>query len=110
MSTTTEFAPATVHCLFAPATARAIAHVGAVVTFANAQWTVHSVEGRDYYAFLSPDGTITVDATMTPATWIEEHAPIAMIVPAGHSMGDGFGREVYLTNLTRGVCLDKSYR
>ena len=99
MSTTVEFAPANV---------AAIAHVGAVVTFANAQWTVHSVEDRDYYAHLTCDGTIMVDASMTNAYWISE--PRAMIIPAGHKVGDGFAREVPLARVRRGVCLVKSYR
>lgn len=99
MRTTVEFAPATV---------AAIAHVGAVVTFANAQFTVHSVEGTDWYAFLDDHGTITVDASMPNAYWISE--PRAMIVPAGHKVGDGFGKEVHLSQVRRGVCLAKSYR
>jgi hypothetical protein len=93
---------------FAPATVRAIAHVGSVVTYANAQWTVHSVEGDTWYAFLEDDGTITVDASMTRADWIKE--PFALIVPAGCVIGEGFGKEVPLAQVRRGVCLSKSYR
>ena len=99
MSTTVEFAPATV---------QTIGHVGSVVTHANAQWTVHSVEGPDFYAFLEEDGTITVDANMTLASWIM--FPKVLLVPAGAKIGDGFAKEVPLAQVRRGVCLDKSYR
>jgi len=92
---------------FAPATVQAIAHVGQVVTLGNAQFTVHSVEGRDYYAF-DQDGTTVVDANMTRASWLVE--PVALILPAGSKIGEGFGKEVPLWRLQRGVCLTKRYR
>ena len=86
--------------------ANAIGMVGKVVTYGNRQWILHSVEGPSWYAF-DDQGVTTVDATMTPASWITE--PVAMIIPTGHLIGEGFGREVYLSQVQRGVCLSKSW-
>lgn len=85
----------------------AIAMVGKVVTYANAQWTVHSVEGDTWYAF-NDNGLTTVDCDLTIAHWLPE--PSALIVPAGHAVGDGFGAQVPIVHLERRVCLSKSYR
>lgn len=98
---------------FAPATLSAIAQVGHVVTvdahtFGAIPWqaVVHSVEGVDWYAF-DDNGLTTVDCAMSPAHWITE--PRAMVVPMGHKIGDGWGVEVNLARLSRGVCLSKAY-
>lgn len=92
----------------APATVKAIGMVGRVVTYGNDQYKIHSVEGRDFYAFLDGE-TITVDFSMTEASWIKD--PVAMIIPAGHKIGDGYATEVPLWSpfLRPGVCLTKSY-
>jgi len=89
---------------FTPEQCRAIGMVGQVVTYGNRQWILHSVEGTDWYAF-DDQGMTTVDCRMTPANWIMD--PIAMLIPSGHEIGDGFGVEVYLSKITRGVCLAK---
>lgn len=97
---------------FAPATLSAIAHVGQVVTVQLPysdpwQGVVHSVEGHDWYAF-DLDGVTTVDCNMTPASWITE--PRAMVIPAGHKIGDGYAVDMPLRVVRRGVCLAKAYR
>lgn len=98
MTTTVEFEPSTI---------TAIALVGNVVTWQDRQWTVRSVEGWDWYAFLEDD-SIVVDQGLT--SWAPpESTPIAVIVPSGHNSGDGFSREVPVNRLTRGVCLTKRY-
>jgi hypothetical protein len=77
--------------------------VGQVVTVGEHMFTVHSVEGRDWYAHLQ-DGQVTVDVNMTPVHIVE---PIAMLLPMGAELGQGFGRECEVNRLTRGVCLTK---
>ena len=91
---------------FAPATVQAIAFVGQVITLDDTQYVVHSVEGRDYYAF-NQDGVTIVDANLTALSF---DRPYAMVVPMGVKIGEGFARTVPLPQLRRGVCLTKSYR
>ena len=62
-------------------------------------WTVHSVEGVNWYAFQSGETQVTLDAGMTRAEWITE--PIAMIIPSGSKIGEGFGQSVGLSLLVR---------
>lgn len=78
--------------------------VGETVTFGNQLWWVHSVEGNTWYAFKSGN-VISADLNMTPRTLAEP--PTAMIIPVGHKIGEGFGREVPIMALTRGVSLAK---
>lgn len=78
--------------------------IGTIVTVCDRQYTVHSVEGRTFYAF-DQDGQTTVDINMTPATWIT--TPIALLVPMGSKIGDGLGVECEVTALRKGVCLTK---
>lgn len=87
------------------ATIQAIRWVGRTVTYRDAQYRVHSVEGYDFYAFESANGGVTVDLSMSPCGI--KRNPVAMIIPAGHKIGDGFGREVYTSELRTGVCLTK---
>lgn len=82
-----------------------IALVGQTVTYAHQQWHVHSVEGRDWFAFEGQGGTI-LDGRLTPNHVTE---PRAYLVPAGHKIGDGLGIERAVRNLRRGVCLDKAW-
>lgn len=88
-------------------TVRAIAMVGRVVTMGDSQFKIHSVEGRDYYAF-DDDGMITADLDMTPAHHIT--VPWAHIYPSTAQISDGFGQTVPLAKVRLGVCLAKSYR
>lgn len=78
--------------------------IGSVVTVGERQYTVHSVEGRTFYAF-DQDGQTTVDVNMTPAEWIK--TPIALILPMGTKIGQGSGVECEVNRLHRGVCLTK---
>lgn len=77
--------------------------VGQVVTVDDSMYTVHSVEGADWYAHLQ-DGQVTIDVNMTPVHIVE---PIATILPVGTKLGQGFGRECKVSRLTKGVCLTK---
>lgn len=97
MSTTVELDVAMV---------KAIGMVGRTVTWRDAQYRIHSVEGPTWYAFESAPGVTTVDGGMTPASWISE--PIAMILPAGTKIEEGLGVDgVLVSDLERGVCLSK---
>ena len=88
-----------------PATIDAIRHVGRTVTYQDAQYIVHSVEGYDWYAFQSALGGINIDFNMPPAPWYRE--PHTLIIPTDSKIGDGLGREVDLSRLSLGVCLTK---
>lgn len=97
----------TVHTSTVPAdTLRAISLVGRVVTYRDRQYTCHSVEGVDFFAFrnLASD-TITVDLGMTPSPWHREAT--AMLIPMGCQIGQGFGQEVPVSLIRAGVCLAK---
>lgn len=85
---------------------KGIALVGQIVTYGDRQFKVHSVEGRDWYAF-DDNGTTTVDLNMTPARWIFD--PIARITPSDSVLGEGRTREVKASALRRGVCLEKAW-
>lgn len=87
-----------------PKIAHAVSLVGNVVTYRDRQFVVHSIEGADWYTFQEKDGTITVDVALPHLSHITERA---MIIPSGHVMGEGFGQEVPLSDLRRGVCLVK---
>jgi hypothetical protein len=86
--------------------ATAIGSVGAVVTYGNRQFKIHSVEGPSWYAF-DDHGLTSVDCGMSPASWIT--TPMAVIVPSGSVIGDGVSLEVPLNRVRRGVCLSKSW-
>lgn len=87
-----------------------IAWVGKIVTHQDGTMhQVHSVEGGTFYAHLSDVRAITVDAHFPHADWIMDDNPVVMIIPVGHRMGEGFGREVYLSTLRRGVSLVKTW-
>jgi hypothetical protein len=77
--------------------------VGQIVTVRERQFTVHSVEGADWYAHLQ-DGQVTVDVNMTPVHIVE---PIATVLPMGAKLGQGFAETYEVSRLTRGVCLAK---
>jgi len=80
-----------------PQAAQAIAKIGTEVFLFGQPYTVYSVEGRDWYAFQAEDGTITVDTAMPVSEWLA--SPVAMILPEGTKIGEGFGREVHLSDL-----------
>ena len=86
---------------------RAIGMVGSIVTYSNQQYKIHSVEGHDYYAFLSfvGDGSVTADFNMSPAYWCTE--PIANLLPMGREIGEGYSVAIPLARVRRGVCLAK---
>lgn len=90
-----------------PATLKAISFVGSIVTYQGEQFLCYSVEGYDYYAFVSslPDSLITVDFGMTPSEY--NRKPRAFLLPMGCKIGDGYGFEVYLSNVRKGVSLAK---
>lgn len=83
-----------------------VSFVGRVVTFHDHQYTVHSVEGIDWYAF-ERDGIISLDLGLTPSNYA--HDPKATILPMGHELGQGFGQVVPFRELKLGVCLVKAY-
>jgi hypothetical protein len=80
--------------------------VGNVVTYAQQQWTVHSVEGATWYAF-DDRGQTTID---TGLTGISILYPRATILPMGAKLGQGRAVETPTRLLRRGVCLAKTYR
>ena len=77
--------------------AQAVAKIGTEVFLFGQPYTVYSVEGRDWYAFEAEDGTITLDASMPIADHLS--SPVALILPEGTKIGEGFGREVRLSDL-----------
>lgn len=79
--------------------------VGQIVTVGERQFTVHNIEGRDWYAHLQ-DGQVTVDIHMTPIHIVE---PIAMVLPMGTKLGEGSAETYEVSRLTRGVSLVKSW-
>lgn len=85
----------------------AIRMVGRTVTYRDQQFKIYSVEGSDFYAFGSKtpgDNTITVDLNMTHGYRTDTYA---YIIPAGQSVGDGWGQEVPLEWVQPGICLVK---
>jgi len=90
-----------------PEALTALTLVGRIVTYQGQQYKVHSVEGVDFYAFTPADrpNTVTCDFGMTPSQWHSE--PTAFILPMGAKIGDGFGIEVEVAQVKRGVCLAK---
>lgn len=86
--------------------ARHVALVGTVVTYADRQWTIHSIEGHDWYAHQGAGGVI-VDTGLTPSMWVKE--PVATLVPMGHVIGDGHSESTPAGRVKRGVCLVKAY-
>jgi hypothetical protein len=77
--------------------AQAVAKIGTEVHLFGQPYTVYSVEGYDYYAFQTEDGTITLDTDMPRSSWLS--SPVALILPEGTKIGEGFGREVRLSDL-----------
>lgn len=88
-------------------TMQSVGRVGTIGTYQGVQYKIRSVEGYDYYAFISSAGTgeITCDFDMHPAPWKTE--PLAFLLPMGAKMGEGFGVEVPLRYVRRGVSLAK---
>lgn len=88
-------------------TIKSIALVGNAVTFQGVQYICHSVEGYDYFAFVSATdrNTVTCDFGMPESYWLAE--PRAYILPMGARMGEGSGLEVKAKDLVRGVSLAK---
>lgn len=88
-------------------TIKSIAMVGNVVTFEGRQYKVHSVEGYDYYAFLSGTDhqSVTCDFSMTPSEFSRQ--PLVYLLPMGCKLGEDFGFEVRLHKVTKGVSLAK---
>jgi hypothetical protein len=103
MSTTTS----TTHVLSAELI-ESLALVGKIVHIEgrSGQFKVHSVEGRDWYAF-DRDGETVVDLAMTPASWIQ--TPWTTVVPVGHRVGEGFSEQWPVGDLVRGVNLVKGW-
>ena len=87
-----------------PKIAHAVSLVGQCVTYRERQYVVHSVEGADWYTFAEKDGTVTLDVSLTLLDHITERA---LIVPTGHVIGDGYGVEVPVRDVRRGVTLAK---
>lgn len=89
---------------------KAAAMIGRLVTvsgYGEGQFKIYSIEGPDYYAFQSDVQTITIDPTMTRATWMTE--PVAMILPTWAKIGQGFGFEAPLSRLHFRVSLVKTW-
>ena len=84
---------------FAPAITQAAGLVGRTVTYRDAQWIIHSVEGLDWYVHESADDKIVVDTGLTPLSYLVQ--PRAMIHPVGTKIGEGFGAELDLKDLVR---------
>ena len=88
-------------------TIKSIALVGNVVTFQGVQYMCHSVEGYDYFAFVSATdrNTVTCDFGMPQSDWLAE--PRAYLYPMDAIMGEGSGFEVKAKDVVRGVSLAK---
>lgn len=86
-------------------TIKAVALVGNVVTYANEQWVVYSVEGYDYYAFQSSTDTVTCDFNHPGADWYRD--AVALLLPMGRKIGEGYGKEAPIRHLSKGVRLAK---
>ncbi len=85
----------------------AVRMIGKVVTYAGEQFKIYSVEGLDFYAF-SPeaDNTITLDFFDTHG-WRRD--TYAFLLPMGCKIGEGYGFEVPLSQVKRGVTLQKAH-
>ena len=86
----------------APEAVQAIAMVGTKVSpqyRPDQTYTVHSVEGPTWYAFQNDHGDVSIDTSMTLASWLA--VPVAMILPEGSKIGEGFGVEVPISSLVR---------
>lgn len=81
--------------------------IGKLVTLPESpqQYIVHDVEGSNWYAHLDDDGSVMLDANMTSADWITE--PTALLIPVGRKIGEGFGEYSKVSQVRRGVSLDK---
>lgn len=90
-------------------TLRNVALVGNIVTFENRQYKVYSVEGYDYYAFISRTeaeaNAITCDFDMTASEW--HTRPSVQLIPTNCTFDRSLIFEVPLAAVRRGVCLDK---
>lgn len=90
-----------------PEVAHSLSLIGKIVTVGSQQYTVHAIEGTDWYAF-DRDGTVILDQNMTRSMFITE--PIATLIPSGHTYGDGHTEMHSVRTVKRGVSLGKSYR
>lgn len=91
-----------------PEVLHAIGLVGNVVTWSGdgQQYLCYSVEGYDYYAFVSGHANeVTVDFGMTPSEYRAKGW--AYLLPMGATIGEGVGFDVYVKNLVKGVSLAK---
>lgn len=90
--------------------AEAIGMIGAVVTYGNQQYWVHSVEGYDWYVF-GETGRIILDYFDSTVSYLAD-SPEVTIVPCGYKMGMGRSHTLPMRSpfIRRGVCLTKSYR
>lgn len=87
-------------------TLKNVTMVGTIVTYANTQYRVYSVEGYDYYAFQSANGGITCDFDMFKAEWKRD--VYLYLLPMDAKIGEGRAIEVPMAFVTKGVCLAKS--
>lgn len=79
-----------------PSQAQLIALVGTKITYWEASYRVHAVEGTDWYAFQDEDGKISVDTGFPTASWII--VPRLTLLPEGTKIGEGFSREADADN------------
>lgn len=89
---------------------QAASMIGKLVTvegYGGGQFYVHSVEGRDFYAFQSDVQAITIDPAMTPLDRI--HQTTAHLLPTWAKVGEGYGFDAPLTRVRPGVSLVKSW-
>ena len=84
-----------------------IGMIGTIVTFEDNQYKIYSVQGYNYYAFLTATSDqVNVDV-MTPCDLYRN--PSAYLLPSGATFGQGLAIEVRLDKVKRGVTLAKSY-
>lgn len=93
--------------ILTPAQARAIGLIGTAVTLGDNQYTVHSIEGGNWYAHLASDGMVVVDQGLSGGNWVTE--PFATLIPSNRTIGDGWSRTAPMARLRQGVSLVKAY-
>lgn len=84
-----------------------IAMVGKIVTKGNRQFKVHSVEGRTWYAFNNDRDETVIDMGFPALSTMEQ--PLLTLLPDGAKIGQGFAVEAFASDVSRGVCLTKSW-
>lgn len=83
-----------------------IAMVGKIVTKGDRQFKVHSVEGKTWYAF-DDNGQTVIDMGFPALSTMEQ--PLLTLLPDGAKIGQGFAVEAFASDVSRGVCLTKSW-